>query len=224
MSPPLIPSLIDKQDNFEIIRDQIAAILKVESTGQQALAVTAAKDPDLWKLRVFTERSDPWEQWLNNQDDASPIINVWFDNMTPDPRASNVMERQKVDGVFNIDCYGLGISADIPAGGHIPGDQEAALESQRAFRLVRNILMAGPYTYLGLRGLVWTKMPQAGTSFQPQLDVRSAQRVLATRLALRVGFSEFAPQFEAEVLELISVQVRRTEDGEIVLEADFDFT
>lgn len=220
----MIPSLIDKQDSFEIIRDKIAAILVAESASQQALATAAAKDPNLWKLRVFTERSNPWEQWLNDQTDTSPIINVWFDNLTSDAKASNVMKRQKIDGIFNIDCYGLGISADVPAGGHTPGDQEAAFESQRAFRLVRNILMAGPYTYLDLRKLVWSRTLQAGTSFQPQLDGRGIQQVLATRLALRVEFNEFAPQSEAEVLELISIDVKRTEDGEIVLEADYDFT
>lgn len=219
-----IDSLIDKQDNFEVIRDQIAAILVAEVASQMALATAAAKDPNDWKLRVFTERSNPWEQWLNAQTDTSPLINVWVDNSSFDPKASNSIERQKSETVFNIDCYGYGKSSDNPGGGHNPGDRESAFEVQRALRLVRNILMSAEYTYLGLRGLVWSRWPQSVTIFQPQLDGRALQQVMGARLAFRVVFNEFAPQITPETLEYLSVNVKRTEDGEIVLEADYDYT
>lgn len=221
----MIDILIDKQDNFEIIRDQIAAILVSEVAGQRALATAAAKDPADWNLQVFTERSNPWEQWLNldAQTDLSPVISVWFDNSNYDPKASNILERQKSETVFNIDCYGVGVSYDVPGGGHIPGDQEAALEVQRAYRLIRNILMSAEYTYLGLRGLVWSRWPQSATSFQPQLDGRAIQHVQGLRLAFRVVFNEFAPQITLETLEYLSVDVKRTEDGQIVLKADYDY-
>lgn len=220
----MIPTLIDKQDTFEIIRDQIAAIIKLETVSQMALATAAAKDPLDWKLRVFAERSNPWEQWLNEQTDESPIINVWYDSSTFDPSASNVAERQKTEGVFNIDCYGYGSSKDDGATGHRPGDREAALEAHRALRLVRNILMAAEYTYLGLRGTVWTRWPQAINAFQPEIDGRQAQHIVGARLAFRVVFNEFAPQVAEEVLELMSVDVKRAEDGEIVINADYDYT
>ena len=216
--------LIDKFDNFEIIRDQIAAILKIEITSQQALATAAAKDPDDWKLRIFAERSNPWEQYLNDPEaDPSPIVNIWFDNSNFDQSGSNIAERQKTEAVFNIDCYGYGVSEDDGAG-HKPGDREAAFEVQKALRLVRNILMAAEYTYLGLRGSVWQRWPQAITVFQPQIDGRQVQQIVGARLAFRVVFNEFSPQVVAETLELLSVDVKRTEDGEIVLEADYDYT
>lgn len=218
-----IPALIDKQDNIEIIRDQIAAILAIEVVSQMALATAAAKDPDDWKLRTFTERSNPWEQWLNSQDDTSPIVNVWVDNASYDPKASNISERQKTEAVYNIDCYGYGQSADNVAGGHTPGDKEAAFEVQRALRLVRNILMAAEYTYLGLRGVVWSRWPQSVTMFQPQIDGRQIQQVSGARFAFRVGFNELSPQVAEETLELVSIDVKRTEDGEIVVEADYEY-
>lgn len=219
-----IAALIDKQDNFEIIRDQIAAILATEVASQMALATAGGKDPDDWKLRIFSERSNPWEQLLNEQTDRSPIVNVWFDNSNFDPAASNISERQKTEGVFNIDCYGYGISSDEMGGGHNPGDKEAAFEVHKALRLVRNILMAAEYTYLGLRGVVWQRWPQSITVFQPQLDGRQMQQLVGARLAFRVVFNEFSPQVPAETLELVSVDVMRTEDGEIVVEADYDYT
>ena len=218
----MIESLIDKQDTFEIVRDQIAAILVLESANQQVLATAAGKDPNDWKLRIFLERANPWEQWLNDQNDKSPIVNIWFDTLGFDPKASNVMERQKGDGVFNIDCYGIGISADKPAGGHGPGDEAAAFASQKTYRLVRNILMAAQYTYLGLQGLVGGRWPQKGTAFQPQIDNRAMPQVTGMRLALEASFNEFSPQVVPERLEYIAIDV--TDDQEAVLvKADYEF-
>lgn len=226
----MIESLIDKQDSFEIIRDQIAGILVSESSSQQALASAAGKDPDEWTIHVYTERSNPWENWLNamtepdDETDTSPIVCVWFDNASFDKGSSNIMERQKAEAVINIDCYGLGLSADDPTGGHFAGDREANFEAQRAYRLVRNILMAANYTYLDLRGLVWSRWPQSATAFQPTLDGRTIQHVQAVRLALRVEFNEFAPQISGDTLEFVAIDVKRSADGLIYLEADYDYT
>jgi len=222
----VLATLIDKQDNVEILRDQIAAILVAEVANQMALATGAAKDPADWKLRIFTERSNPWEQFIDPNEvgfDPSPLVNIWVDNMNYDPKASNVMERQKTEAVYNIDCYGFGRSANVLAGGHTPGDQEASFEVQRAVRLVRNILMAAENTYLQLRGLVWSRWPQSINIFQPQLGENTAQQIVGARLAFRVVFNEFSPQVVPETLELVAVDVIRTEDGEIVLEADYSY-
>jgi len=216
--------LIDKQDNFEIIRDQIAGILALETIAQQALATAAAKDPDDWKLRIFAERSNPWEELLNEQDDRSPIVNVWYDSSAFDQGASNISERQKADGTFNIDCYGYGMASDDGGTGHNPGDKAAALEVHRALRLVRNILMASENTYLQLRGLVWRRWPQAITSFQPQIDGRTIQQIVGARIAFNVSFSEFSPQYQHETLDYVAIDVKRAEDGEILVEADYDYT
>lgn len=219
----MITELIDKQDSFEIIRDQIAAILVTEVANQMQLATDGGKDPNDWKLRVFKERSNPWEQLLNEQADRSPIVNVWFDNTNFDPGAGSTVERQKTEGVFNIDCYGYGLSEDEPGGGHKPGDREAALEVHKAIRLVRNILMAGSYTYLGLRGLVWQRWPQSITVFQPQLDGRQMQQIVGARVAFRVVFNEFSPQVTPETLELLSVTVDKLETGELLVNADYQY-
>ena len=226
-----IDTLIDKQDNFEIVRDQIAAILTTETAAQQILATAAAKNPDLWKLRIFTERSNPVEEWRDIDSlastDLSPIINVWYDTGSFPMNKGNVVERQAHEATYNIDCYGVGYSRNVVAGGHVLGDKEAALEAQRAVRLVRNILMAAIYTYLGFtrkNGFFARRWPQSITVFQPQIDGRPVQHIVGARIALRCEFNEFSPQFTPETLELLTVDVKRTEDGEIVLEADYDYT
>jgi len=216
-----IPNLIDKQDTSEIVRDKIASILVSEIASQMALATTAGKDPDDWKLRIFTERANPWEQWLNDQTDESPIVNIWFDNASFDMRSSNSIDRQKSSGIFNIDCYGYGRAKDDGGGGHKPGDREGALQAQKALRLVRNILFSAEYTYLGLRGLVWRCWQQSTNVFQPSGDGQILQKIVGARLAVECEYNEFAPEFDLETLDLIAVDVLRTEDGQIVLEADY---
>lgn len=221
-----ITTLIDKQDNFEIIRDKIAQILADETYSQQTLAHSVDLDPQDWKLRVFTERSTPWEQFLDPDQvnfNDSPIVNVWFDSASYDMDASNIIERQKTIGIFNIDCYGYGRSADKAIGGHIAGDEDAAIAVQRALRLVRNILMAATYTYLDLRGLVWQRWVQSTNVFQPQLDGRQVQQIVGARLILRVQFNEFSPQIETVTLESVVIDILRKETGEIIAQAQYDY-
>ena len=225
----VIDTLIDKQDTFEIIRDQIVAILVTESANQIVLATNAGKpEPNEWKLRVFKERSNPWEQFLNNPEDPSPdlspIVNVWYSSSDFDKAKGNVVKRQAAEAIYNIDIYGFGISESDGATGQKPGDREAAIEVQKAIKLVRNILMAGQNTYLQLRGTVWGRWPQSITVFQPEELGQAVQQVVGARLALAVTFNEFSPQFTPSTLELLSVDVLRAEDGEIVVEADYDYT
>lgn len=217
-----IDTLIDKKDTFEIVRDKIALILATETANQQALALAASKDPADFKFRVFTERSNPWSEFEDDPVDTSPLVNVWFDTSNFDMSASNVMERQKSDSVFIIDCYGYGKSEDNPGGGHIPGDRSAAFEVQRCIKLIRNILMASIYTYLDLpRGTVWSRSFRSIKVFQIQIDNQTVQNVHASKCEFGVTFNEFSPQFTSETLEEIFIDVLRAENGEILVEADY---
>jgi len=220
----MIDALIDKQDNFEIVRDQIAAILVTEVASQKALATAASKDPALWDLKVYTERTNPIEHYLGESGpiDTTPVVNIWYDSSTFDPKASDIFERQKAEVIYNIDCYGAGVSS-ANGTGHNPGDLEASLNVQRALKLVRNILMAGPYTYLGLRGFIWSRWPQSVNIFQPQLGTNSVQNIVGARLVLKVVFNEFSPQYTENMLELVSATVTRAEDGQVVLNADYSY-
>lgn len=222
-----IDTLIAKTDNFELVRDEIAAILTLESENQQTLALAAGEDERLWKLRVFVERSNPWSEFQDEHEqiDAAPVVNVWFDDSTIDLKRSNLVERQGTDGTFNVDVYGYGISEEtLDYEGeltHIPGDERAAREAHRAARLVRNILMAGAYTYLGMRGVVGRRWFQSIKSFQLPLDDRAAQRVKGVRLALRVDFNEFSPQVQGQPFELLHVDVKRKETGQLYFAAEY---
>lgn len=222
--PAQITTLIDKVDSSELLRDELAAILLVELAEQQSLATLAGKDPGQWVARIFIERSNPWSEFIDEQpqEQAPPIVNVSLDNVSFDGGASNIVERQKATGTYFVDCYGYGISEDDGASGHIPGDARAAMEAQRAVRLVRNIIMSASYTYLGHRGLVWRRWIPTIQVFQPQLDSRPVPQVVAARVTVAIDFNEFSPQVEGQPLELVSANVLRKETGELYLRADYD--
>jgi hypothetical protein len=211
--PALITELLDKVDNVEIVRDQIAAILKVELERQGELGLAPVP-------RIFVERSNPWGALVETPANETPIVNVWFDTATFDGMASNIIERQRCDGTFNVDVYAFASSSETDAG-HAPGDEAAALACQHTMGLVRQILMSAHYTYLGLRGLVWKRWPQTVGIFQPPIDARNAHHVVAGRLALSVQFNEFSPQVEGEPLETLSVEVFRATTGELYLSARY---
>jgi hypothetical protein len=215
--------LIDKQDTFEIVRDQIAQLLANEIANQKALASGAGKDPALWDIKIYAERSNPWEQFLNQNPDPTPIANVWFDSEQFDRARSNVVERQTAEGVFNIDIYGYG-KASEDGTGQLVSDKQAALEANRAIRLIRNILMAAENTYLQLpRGTAWDRMPQSITVFQPEIDSRPVQNIRAARFVLNVTYNEFSPQVAGDNLEYLAVDIKRAEDGSIIAEADYQY-
>lgn len=229
--PALITELIDKVDVSEVIRDQLGALLLVETTKQQELAAAAARDPALWAFRVFSERTNPWAEFIDLPDDdtvdpsidLTPIVHVWWDGITFDKSASNVVERQKGTSTFNVDVYTVGVSA-ATLEGHQPGDQAARLEMARVVRLVRNILMSAQYTYLGLRGTVWNRWIASIETFEPPMDVRAAQRIGAARIVLQVDHSEFSPQAPVVQLEGITVNVERGETGQLYFTAKYDFS
>jgi hypothetical protein len=215
-----LTELIDGPDNVEVVRDKIATILLEEQAAQQVLAAAATptpKDPRLWALRVFTEAANPWSQFADvpSQLDATPIVNVSIQRGDYDGRASDVIERQKTDVTYNIDCYGYGVSATDGGSGHTPGDSKASLEAVRAFRLVRRILMAAVYTYLDLRGTVWKRFPLSFEVFNPSEDQRPVQHVVGLRWQLQVAMNEFSPQVKGEIIEQISLTVHRGGTGEI---------
>lgn len=226
----MITQLIDKQDNFEIVRDQIAAILATEVENQKVLATNAGKDPSLWDMQVYLERSDPWEKWINEPDNEVPIVSVEYDKKNVQPSASGRVAQQKYTVQYHIDCYGSAISKDT-VGGHRPGDLGAALNAQRANRLCRNILMAGEYTYLGLRGIVWGRMITVDEAYQvvqavqkASYGMQKAHHIIANRLTLVVDVHETAPQVEGTELELVINQVGRAADGQLIVATSYDYT
>lgn len=216
-----IQNLIDKQDNRELVRDQIAAILKAESNQQRVLALAASKDESLWKLRVYSEKNEPWSAFSDTK--RSPLVNVWVENSNFDKAGSDPIHHQKSVSTFHVDCYGYGITQDTLTG-HAAADRMAVLEAERAVRLCRNILMSSYYTYLGFpqgafltgdqKQVVWSRWSSSVTSFQPAQTDHPVERVAAIRLDLEVTYSEYSPQYQGEPLEILALSLTKDSGGE----------
>jgi hypothetical protein len=90
--------------------------------------------------------------------------------------------------------------------------------------------MADQYVNLGFstvdrrNGFCGRRWPQSITQFQPQLDGRHVQQIVGARIAFQVLFNEFAPAYQAQLLESVNVKVLREVDGELFFEAEYDFT
>jgi len=225
----LIQELIDKKDNFEIIRDKIAQILADESASQVALATTQGKtDTSPWELRVFIERARPWEQFqrdgVGSPVSTVPIVNIWFDRLNFDKSKSNVLSRQQGTGVFNIDVYGYDRSKDT-AEGHDPGDAAATFKMQQGVRLIRNILMSGYYAVLGWsfpQQTIGQRFIPNITVFQPEQGNEAVQNVACARLPLEVSFNETSFEYIGEQLEKASVIIFG-DDGSVTAQCDYDY-
>ena len=219
--------LITAPDAFEVVRDQIAAILEAESTYQQGLAANANLNPNDWELKVYTERTNPFEEWLNvnnpDLEDNAPIVNVWWENTNFSESKGSTTECQQGDVSYNIDIYGRGVASDVDGGGHQAGDQLAIFNSQRGVRLVRNILMAAHNERLQLPGVVGKRWPTTVTTFQPQIDDNNTIQIQGSRIVLMVQMVENAPQIVGQAMEQINVQVNRTDGGQWVA-TTIDFT
>lgn len=225
----MIPFLIDKQDTAEVVRDQIGAILASEAASQQQLATDAGEDPSEWTYRTYIERSNPWSEFLDATEPLPPVINVTLESCDYQMAKSTIVgEFVGTSAVFNIDCYGHGMGSDDPSEeGHTAGDKMGCLEALRAARFVRNVLMSAEYIYLGLRGSdkerwVHRRWIDNLTVFQPSLDGREMQHVVAARLVLRVDFNEFAPQHVGEALEAVTATVKRRRTGEVYFVGEYD--
>lgn len=220
-----ITTLLTARDNYETVREQLAAILLVESANQQALALAAGEDPDAWKLRVFLERADPWEVFRTpgekvRPEDTSPVVNIRWDESKADASASNTIERQKVTATYFLDCYAYGISTGT-ADGHQPGDERAALAAQRAAALVRQMLMSGAYNYLALRPTVSRRWWNGAKAFTAPLEQRPAQHVEAVRVSMSVDFNELSPQVPTTTLQLIAVTAKNESGERTLFEASY---
>lgn len=226
-----LQSLIDKRDNLEIVRDQVATILMLELQNQQQKALDAGRDPQEWRLRVFTERANCWGEFSSDDSgdddtgapafDPTPIVSILAHKVKYDRARSLPVVEQTADAVYEIGIYGCGV-ARTSAQGQVTAEREAADEVLRAYRLVRNILMSGHAANFALAGVVgdhWLEEFEVMGQPNEDLDKPKFERVAAGRLLLSVAFLEFAPQFVGQPLDTLSAGVKRRETGELYFTA-----
>lgn len=221
-----ITQLINKQDSFEIIRDQIAAILEIEKENQKVLAGPSADDYD---FKVYIEKFHPWELLIDSNGDLigdTKLANVFFDTTSQNSsQTSQASQTHVYDGIINIDCYGAKITEEISEGTHNAGDELTARESQRVARLARNILAYNEYyPKLALSGIVNNFTIKQLNSLQPNIQDRPSSNIMVTRIMLQINYNEFNFATVPATLGLLTSKCTRAEDGSLYFQTDFDYT
>lgn len=222
MTIQTLQSLIDKRDNFEIIGDQIAQILTDETANQRALAAASGDASGDWALRIYREVAAPWEFFKDPTE--PPVVSVRFARFDGEPRETTATQQVGIVSYF-LDFGAAGQAAETLTG-HIPGDLDAARRIQRAIRLVRNILLAGPNQVLQARGVVGWRRVTMIEAFQPpqlQTTVPALDHLAAARVTLEVKILETTPEYEAGDLESIAIDLKNGRDGAILAQAEYDY-
>lgn len=213
--------LLDTEDRAEQIRDQIAVILRANFDEQVQLAEDEDKSPEDYDAHVFVERLNPWESV--REGDQTPVVNISVQDSQFSGQNSSAVNDQKTTTRYYIDCIAFAESRETEDG-HEPGDLLASLEAQRVLRQVRQILM-GPQNYvLQLRGTVHKRWSERTQILQPPAGERSVIHVVAARLVLAVDHIERSPSIEGEPLEIVHATFERKSDGEVLLEAQYDYS
>jgi hypothetical protein len=226
-----ISTLIDSQDNVEVIRNQIASILALEESNQKTLALANNKNPNNWKFSVYTERNRLWEILSNvdgSENSEAPLVNISYDTSLYDNKNSDLIYRRRVKSVYYIDCYAH--KNRMP---NMTGDEATSKEAERIARLVRNIIMSAHYYQLalGYREL------GTGNNIVFQRNIIKQEKLLPTdregqvfenvtlaRLTLEVDHDETSPQVELRDLDLLFFQCTKADDGRVYFEIESDLT
>lgn len=205
-----INTLLSEPDNIEVVRDTVAAILAIELENQYELAVEAedanARD---YKVGVYVENDDPLQQ-VNAESNPFPLVNVTIDSTEKDGGSTSVNKHNMTAKIL-LDVYATGNTASAEDAG-----TKASLKAWKTARLVRNILGAEPYTYLGLRGVVEGRDFESFQAGEPR-NSTSAIRVKMVRITLEVTYVENVEITGGVLYELGGTLTISDDDGHVII-------
>ncbi len=208
MSSYVVDELLSTPDNVEIIRDQVCGILALEGAHQYELAQAAALETaDDYNLSVYLENDEPWSL-QTEEDNTFPKVNVSLQAAETSAGSSSTNTTSKTATIV-IDCYATGTFDGSGKSGRM-----AVLKAWKTARIVRNILEAANYAYLGLRGIVSKRTVTSFETGFPNVQ-NAAIRVCIVRVKLLVEYKEVSPQVSGVTIDPISLKI--TDDTGLVV-------
>lgn len=208
---PEINELIHEPDVIERIRDQIACILKGETQNQYAIAKDENKnDAEDFNFRIFINNAIPYD--TGGDPVTTPLINIMLEKAASMDGNSRV-GAQKEKATFVIDCITFGND-----GGEEWNEKAAAARAWKTARVIRRILMSEHYTYLGMRGIVGSRLITSIETGAPE-NGGDALTVVTARITLEVQFLECAISTTGPIIEGIDFSVDPN-NGEVSINDD----
>lgn len=201
MAESVINELLSKPDNVEIIREQIAAILLLETRRQYKLATESGDaSKEDYNIKIFLEQEMPFALQTNADANKFPLVNITLDGANIQSGSTKTADKT-MKAVFLIDCYNHGNAQ----GDGLTG-RSANVAVWKTARIIRNILCASDYTYLHLRGIVGGREVTKMQSGKPRLQ-DSAVTVSICRITLEVTYDEQSPEVTGVDCEPMTVAI-----------------
>lgn len=193
--------LLKSPDNIEIVRDQLCGILALECDNQYQLACEA-EDPvkEDYNIKIYMDHMEPWSIQSEDDKDVFPLVNVCLQDVTSE-RSNDNKSFFTYKATFTIDCYNTGLFNDDGCSG-----RSAVIKCWKTARIIRNILSAANYTYLGLRGIVQGRTIDSIETGFPNTN-NSSINVCVCRIHFTVDFNEKSPQVEGPIIEPIKISI-----------------
>jgi hypothetical protein len=205
---PQITELVAEPDNVEKIRDHIGGFIKGEALNQYELAQAEDRaDAGDFDFKVFIENARPYETEEGLCE--KPIINIMLSKAVPLDGNSRI-GNQKEKATFIIDCIAYGNDE-----GDTWDEKAAARRAWKAARVIRRILMSEQYTYLGLRGVVGSRVVSSIETGTPDME-SAALAVVAARITLEVQFVELSINTSGPIIEEIDFDIDPS-SGEVII-------
>lgn len=207
----MINVLIDKKDNFELIKYKIANILKSEIENQKILAKERAED---FEIKVYIDKVNPisiYSEVQTAKEGQLPVINISFDGDDLTLAGSGNVGRQKARGIFYIDCYAF---KNKEVGKE--GDEEASREADRIGTIARNILMSDGYRVLKMQEIVVRRYITKREKMINQSA--TAENVSCMRLILEVEYMEEDLEEQSFTLEEVFGKCILAKNSEVLFE------
>lgn len=184
-----IPHIIPAQQ-YEVVREQIGAILYTELDNQEQLTY----DQDLF-VKVWVERSVPFDK------EEVPCVNVCLMNGEYDNKDS-----RQVDGTyeFAVDCYA---KAKALANGTVTGDILAQMKLQKLMGICRAILENPIYKTLGFIAPSLSRVMVRSMTIRNE-ETNDTEHIMMGRLILSVRVVETVRLQDYNLLEGFDTAVK----------------
>jgi hypothetical protein len=218
----MIGYLIEPDLNIKRVRDRLVEILLIERESQKSKAQVAGRNPLLYDFRVFGQQRDPIDCYAhapqNGTPDALPIVNIAVIGETLSEKAPKRELISPYAAEYLVTVFGYG-TAQSETVGHSSAADVALAEAERTIGLVRAILLAGDYRWplKDDRKHIRSRWVKSLTYDAPTIDEGTTFAVQTINMSLMVDLDEVVRQVDGIELELVTVNVRREDNGELFL-------
>jgi hypothetical protein len=216
----------------ELVRDQIALIVKTEISNLKTVAedlalnqpatlegqqAQADLDNGVYDIigNIFIEKGTHF------QSAQIPGLNIYYGRSDFSATGGDAVSRQQATSSYIIEVHAHE-RHEQKDGIIFHGDEKAARKTGRILGILRGIIMSGQYVTLGdeFEALIWRRRVTSLDVFQPDFQESDGKQGIVGILNINVEFEELGPEISGEVLaetiSRITAKLRTADDGNVI--------